>query len=76
VQGERRQERPGAGMAELFNWIQAEGNMLREVLNGGVQALQIRVISPYRVVAENSREIFLRVFSRRRSSATGYDHRG
>ena len=49
------------------NWIQAEGNMLREVLaglrdNGGVQASQIRVISPYRVVAENSREIFLRVF--------------
>ena len=45
------------------NWIQAEGNMLREVLvglrdNGGVQASQIRVISPYRVVAENAREIF------------------
>jgi hypothetical protein len=49
------------------NWIQAEGDMLREVLaglrdNGGVQASQIRVISPYRVVAENSRAIFLRVF--------------
>jgi AAA domain-containing protein len=49
------------------NWIQAEGDQLRKVLaglraNGGVQAAQIRVISPYRVVAENAREIFLRVF--------------
>ena len=49
------------------NWIQAEGDLLRKVLaglrdNGGVQAAQIRVISPYRVVAENAREIFLRVF--------------
>lgn len=49
------------------NWIPAEGDMLREVLeglrdNGGVQASQIRVISPYRVVAENARKIFLRVF--------------
>jgi hypothetical protein len=49
------------------NWIQAEGDMLREVLtglrdNGGVQASQIRVISPYRVVADNSREIFRKVF--------------
>ena len=49
------------------NWIQAEGNMLGEVLaglrdKGGVQASQIRVISPYRVVAENSREIFRKVF--------------
>jgi superfamily I DNA/RNA helicase len=49
------------------NWIQAEGDQLRKVLvglrdNGGVQAAQIRVISPYRVVAANVREIFLRVF--------------
>lgn len=49
------------------NWIQAEGDMLHEVLlglrdNGGVQASQIRVISPYRVVAENSQEIFRKVF--------------
>jgi AAA domain len=49
------------------NWIQAEGDQLRTVLaslrdNGGVQAAQIRVISPYRVVAENAREIFLRIF--------------
>jgi hypothetical protein len=49
------------------NWIQAEGDLLRKVLaglrdNGGVQAAQIRVISPYRVVAENARQIFLRVF--------------
>jgi len=49
------------------NWIPAEGDLLREVLaglrdNGGVQAAQIRVISPYRAVAEESREIFLSVF--------------
>jgi AAA domain-containing protein len=49
------------------NWIPAEGDMLREVLaglrdNGGIPASQIRVISPYRVVAENSREIFRRAF--------------
>ncbi len=49
------------------NWIQAEGNMLSEVLaslrdKGGVQASQIRVISPYRIVAENSREIFRTAF--------------
>jgi len=49
------------------NWIPAEGDMLRDVLvglrdNGGVQADQIRVISPYRVVAENARQIFQRVF--------------
>jgi superfamily I DNA and/or RNA helicase len=49
------------------NWIQAEGDMLGEVLvsmrdNGGVQSSQIRVISPYRIVAEESREIFLTVF--------------
>lgn len=41
--------------------------MLREVLaglrdNGGVRASQIRVISPYRVVADNSRAIFRKVF--------------
>jgi superfamily I DNA and/or RNA helicase len=41
--------------------------MLGEVLasmrdNGGVQASQTRVISPYRIVAENSREIFLTAF--------------
>jgi hypothetical protein len=49
------------------NWIQAEGDMLREVLaglrdKGRVQAAQIRVISPYRVVADNSREIFRKAF--------------
>jgi hypothetical protein len=49
------------------NWIQAEGDMLRSVLlglrdNGGVQASQIRVISPYRVVAENAQAIFRGVF--------------
>jgi hypothetical protein len=49
------------------NWIQAEGDMLRSVLlglrdNGGVQASQIRVISPYRVVAENAHAIFRGVF--------------
>jgi hypothetical protein len=50
------------------NWIQAEGDMLSEVLaslrdKGGVQASQIRVISPYRIVAENSREIFKAAFA-------------
>jgi hypothetical protein len=49
------------------NWIQAEGDMLLEVLvglhdKGGVQASQIRVISPYNVVADNARKIFLKVF--------------
>lgn len=49
------------------NWIPAEGDMLGEVLaglrdKGGVQASQIRVISPYRVVAENCREIYRKVF--------------
>jgi superfamily I DNA and/or RNA helicase len=49
------------------NWIQAEGDMLRSVLlglrdKGGVQASQIRVISPYRVVAENAQAIFRGVF--------------
>jgi superfamily I DNA and/or RNA helicase len=47
--------------------IQAEVNMLREVLadlrdKGGVLAKQIRVISPYRVVAGKSREIFREAF--------------
>ena len=51
------------------HWIQAEGDMLSEVLaslrdKGGVQAGQIRVISPYRIVAENSRAIFLTAFPR------------
>lgn len=51
------------------NWIQAEGDMLRDVLaglrdKGGVQASQIRVISPYRVVADNSRGIFREFFPR------------
>jgi hypothetical protein len=50
------------------NWIPAEGDMLRRVLNGlrlngGVTAEQIRVISPYRAVAEHSLEIFREVFS-------------
>src|SRR5262249_42308457 len=49
------------------NWIPAEGDMLREVLaglrdDGWVQAEQIRVISPYRVVAEHSRAIFMKAF--------------
>jgi superfamily I DNA and/or RNA helicase len=49
------------------NWIPAEGDMLGEVLaglrdNGGVAAAQIRVISPYRAVAENSLTIFRKVF--------------
>jgi hypothetical protein len=49
------------------NWIPMEGDILRQVLaglrdNGGLQASQIRVISPYRVVANNSRGIFRKVF--------------
>jgi AAA domain len=49
------------------NWIPAEGDMLRSVLlglrdNGGVRASQIRVISPYRLVAENAQAIFRGVF--------------
>jgi hypothetical protein len=55
------------------NWIQAEGDQLRKVLaglrdNGGVQAEQVRVISPYRVVAEKCRAIFLDAFP-----GTGHD---
>jgi hypothetical protein len=55
------------------NWIQAEGDQLRKVLaglrdNGGVQAEQVRVISPYRVVAEKCRAIFLDAFR-----GTGHD---
>lgn len=43
--------------------------MLRKVLaslrdNGGVQASQIRVTSPYRAVADNSQKIFREVFPR------------
>jgi len=55
------------------NWIPAEGDQLRKVLaglrdNGGVQAEQVRVISPYRVVAEKCRAIFLDAFR-----GTGHD---
>jgi hypothetical protein len=40
------------------NWIQAEGDVLRKVLTGlrdkgGIQAAQVRVISPYRIVIGN-----------------------
>jgi hypothetical protein len=49
------------------NWIPAEGAMLREVLaglrdKGGIKASQIRVISPYRIVAENARQVFREAF--------------
>lgn len=48
------------------HWIPAEGDVLREVLTGlgssGVAAADIRVLSPFRTVAENAREIYAEVF--------------
>jgi AAA domain-containing protein len=55
---------PGAGGT---NWNPAEGEMLRKVLTGlhqggGVPASEIRVISPYRNVAEEARKIHKDLF--------------
>lgn len=59
---------PSGGVA-VGNWNPAEGRVLRDVLArlhrlGGVPASEIRVISPYRRVAEEARKIHAEIFPR------------